>query len=72
MRALGVGSTYRNAAYPLVSEYLMRQRLHKIGFTAKDLETLDPDKAQGFLIISNSLDKIKREAEEKAMKKGRK
>lgn len=58
--------------YHVVSEYFMRQRLAKIGFTAADLKELDSDKALHFLIISNELDKIKREAEEKAMKKGRK
>ncbi|MBK7380553.1 MAG: hypothetical protein IPJ03_16480 [Ignavibacteriales bacterium] len=50
----------------------MRERLFKIGFTAKDLEDLDADKARGFVLISNELDKIKHEAEEKAAKKGRK
>ena len=58
--------------YHVVSEYLMRERLAKIGFTSSDLKELDPDTASYFLIISNELDKMKREAEEKALKKGRK
>lgn len=50
----------------------MRERLYKIGFTAKDLETLDAETAKNFVLISNELDKIKHEAQEKAYKKGRK
>lgn len=46
----------------------MRQRLAKLGFTASDLKKLDAEKALEFLLISNELDKIKSEAQERAAK----
>lgn len=72
MRLLGAGSNHQNEAYGIVSEYLMRERLARLGFTHSDLKDLDSEKALNFLLISNELDKIKREAEEKAMRKGKK
>lgn len=47
----------------------MRERLFKIGFTSEDLKNLDADKAKKFILISNELDKLKNEAQEKANKK---
>jgi hypothetical protein len=71
VRLLAAGSNTRTDAYGVVSEYLMRERLAKLGYTAADLKELDSDKAQHFLTISAELDKIKRETEEREMKKAK-
>jgi len=49
----------------------MRERLFKLGFTASCLKELDSDKAYKFILIANEFEKIKREQEQRAMKKGK-
>jgi hypothetical protein len=58
--------------FSVVNEYIMRKRLYELGFTAADLFDLDAETAEQFIIISNELDTIKREAEKRAQKGGKK
>jgi len=54
----------------MVSEYVQRQRLAKLGFTTP-LGDIDADRAEAFLIISTHLDDLReRDAAAKAKKKG--
>lgn len=71
MRILAAGGNLKNEAYSLVSEFFIRKTLYKLGFMASDLKHLDADKAMRLILISNELDKIKSEAEKKAIKKGK-
>lgn len=49
----------------------MRERLAKIGIMASDFKDIPFDKGMAFLTISHELDKIEREAQEKAAKASR-
>lgn len=49
-----------NEATPVVSEYLTRLRLAKIGYTS-DMRNLSVTKGEAFLFISQELDRLESE-----------
>lgn len=71
IRTMSQGSNFMNDAYSVVNEYIIRQKLYAIGFTAGDLCNLDAEQANHFIVIANEIEIAKQEAEKRAMKKGR-
>lgn len=55
----GIGN-YTNMSQPVVSEYIQRQRLAKLGYTS-DISKLPTWKAEAFCLIGSEVDRLQSE-----------
>jgi len=68
--AFHAGATLQNEASILVSEYIQRKRLAKLGFTT-DLEQLDTWTAEAFILIDHEIDVLQDKKSKEKPKNGR-
>lgn len=69
MRALLLGhDEHRNEAFPIVMEYMHRERLARIGFTVP-LSAISVDKAMELVAVASEIDSFKKDQYDKMAKK---